>query len=107
LHLVGEAIGSKEGGVLQQPLFELQVRAKPNNIPDEITVDVSDLVIAETITFADLSVSDKYEYLEDGETPIAIILTPDVIDEDDEAEATDENAEPELVGAKSDEDEEK
>src|SRR5690625_2829375 len=79
LQLVGEAIGSKEGGVLQQPLFELQVRAKPNNIPDEITVDVSELDIAETITIADLPVSDKYEFLEDDETPIAIILTPDVI----------------------------
>src|SRR5699024_12533804 len=93
LHLVGEAIGYKEGGVLQQPLFELQVRAKQNNIPDEITVDVSELDIAETIRIADLPVSDKYEFLEDGETPIAIILTPDVIDEDDEAEETAENAE--------------
>src|SRR5690625_7098438 len=70
LHLVGEANGSKEGGVLQQPLFELQVRAKPNNIPGEITVYVSELDITETITIADLPASDKYEYLEEGTTPI-------------------------------------
>src|SRR5690625_4521807 len=106
LQLVGEAIGSKEGGVLQQPLFELQVRAKPNNIPDDITVDVSELDIAETITIADLPVSDKYEFLDEADTAIAIILTPDVIDETDE-EPANESAEPELVGAKSDEDEEK
>src|SRR5690625_7695801 len=68
LHLVGEAIGSKEGGVLQQPLFELQVRAKPNNIPDEISVDVSTLDIVYTITISDLPVSTK-TYLMDTITP--------------------------------------
>src|SRR5690625_2411767 len=40
IRLDGDAPGTKEGGILQQPLFELVVRAKPNNIPDEIVVDV-------------------------------------------------------------------
>ena len=43
VRLDGEATGVKEGGVLQQPLFELQVRAKPADIPEEIVVDVSEL----------------------------------------------------------------
>src|SRR5690625_3693108 len=45
LRLEGEAVGSKEGGVLQQPLYELQVRAKPRDIPEEIVVKVDDLEI--------------------------------------------------------------
>lgn len=104
LHLQGEAIGAKEGGVLQQPLFELQVRAKPNDIPDEISVDVSALAIGDVITIADLPASKNYAFLEEEDTAIAIVLTPDT--EEDE-EASDENAEPELVGSKSGQDEER
>src|SRR5699024_12099288 len=32
LHLEGEPQGVKEGGILQQPIYELQVRAKPRDI---------------------------------------------------------------------------
>ena len=43
VHLVGEAVGAKEGGVVEQPLFYLQVTATPENIPEAIEVDVTDL----------------------------------------------------------------
>lgn len=105
LRLEGEAQGSKDGGVLQQPLYELQVRAKPKDIPEEITVDISSLQIGESIAVVDLPKADNYEILEEDETTIATVLAPDTLD--DVEEAPDENAEPELVGAKDDSDEEK
>lgn len=97
LHLEGEAEGSKEGGILQQPLYELQVRAKPRDIPEEITVDVSNLAIGDSISVADLPESDKYEFLDDEETTIAVVLAPDA--EEEETDEVDFSAEPELVGA--------
>lgn len=102
LHLEGEAIGSKEGGVLQQPLYELQVRAKPNNIPDQITVDVSALNVGDSIAISDLSASDKYVFLEDEETTVVTVLAPDTLDEENETTGN-ESAEPELVNAKKEE----
>src|SRR5690625_4312001 len=72
LRLEGEAMGSRDGGILQQPLFELQVRAKPNNIPDEIVVDVSELEIGDSLSVADLPESSEYEYLDDPETTKAV-----------------------------------
>src|SRR5699024_3183820 len=54
LRLVGEPVGTKEGGVLQQPLYELLVRAKPNQIPEQITIDVSELEIGDAINISDL-----------------------------------------------------
>lgn len=104
LRLEGEAQGSKDGGVLQQPLYELQVRAKPNNIPEEITVDISALEIGDVITIADLPVDKKYEFLEESDTTLATVLQPDTLDEEDEAGAN-ASAEPELVGADKDSDE--
>ncbi|MGP4109179.1 50S ribosomal protein L25/general stress protein Ctc [Virgibacillus sp. L01] len=103
LNLEGEAFGAKEGGVLQQPLFELQVRAKPADIPEQISVDVSELGIGDTIAIADLPKASKYEFLEDADTTVATVVPPDTLDETDED--ADENAEPELVGAKDDEEE--
>src|SRR5699024_2446713 len=63
LVLEGEAAGAREGGILQQPYFELQVRAIPSAIPDEIVVDVTELAIGDTITVADLPVKDEYTFL--------------------------------------------
>ena len=97
LHFEGEAIGTKSGGVLQQPLYEIQVRAKPANIPDEITVDVTNLEIGDTLSVADLSTDGSYEILDEQDTTIATLVPP--TSEEDFAADTDGNAEPELVGA--------
>src|SRR5699024_5587422 len=104
IRLEGEAAGTKEGGVLQQPLFELVVRAKPNNIPDEIVVEVSELNIGDSITVADLPKSDKYEILEEDDTAVATVTAP--TEEELEPSVEDESAEPELVGAEEEEEEE-
>ncbi|WP_164215598.1 50S ribosomal protein L25/general stress protein Ctc [Virgibacillus sp. YIM 98842] len=104
LRLDGEAEGVRDGGVLQQPLYVLQVRAKPREIPEEIAVDISELKVGDSITVADLKTSDTYEVLDDPETTIATILAPDTVE--DIEESADENQEPELVGAEEDTDEE-
>ncbi|MDL4840472.1 50S ribosomal protein L25/general stress protein Ctc [Aquibacillus rhizosphaerae] len=106
IHLDGEAQGVKDGGVMQQPLHDLAVRAKPRDIPEEIKVDVSKLEIGDSITVADLKEGKNYEILEDEETTIVTILTPDkgTTEEDDE-EADEEQAEPELVGEEKSEEE--
>lgn len=49
-----ESAGVKEGGVLQQALHELSITTKPDQIPDAITVDVSNLQVGENITVADI-----------------------------------------------------
>ncbi|WP_258922140.1 50S ribosomal protein L25/general stress protein Ctc [Heyndrickxia coagulans] len=49
-----ESAGVKDGGVLQQALHELSITTKPDQIPDAITVDVSNLQVGENITVADI-----------------------------------------------------
>ncbi|HLS08104.1 50S ribosomal protein L25/general stress protein Ctc [Lentibacillus sp.] len=105
LTLDGEPAGVKDGGVLQQPLYELQVRAKPADIPEVISVDVTQMDIGDTVTVADLPKADNYEIIEEEDTTIATVIPPDTADDAEEA-PEDENVEPELVGAE-DEDTEK
>src|SRR5690625_741584 len=73
IRLEGEAEGAREGGILQQPLFELQVRATPRAIPEEIVVDVSALEIGDTITVADIQVEGDYTILDEPDTAVAKI----------------------------------
>ena len=42
--IVGEGCGAKEGGVVEQPLFDLQVTT-PENIPESIEVDITELEV--------------------------------------------------------------
>src|SRR5690625_2188694 len=98
----GNPTGVSEGGVLQQPLYELQVRAKPRNIPEEIVIDVSELEIGESLSVADIKATGDYELIDDAETTIAVVLAPDS-EEETEAEDVDFSAEPELVGAEDEE----
>lgn len=101
VRLEGTAQGDRDGGILQQPLYELQVRAIPSAIPEEIVVDVTELEIGDTITVADLPVSDDYEYLDEEDTPVAVVLPPEV--EEETEDTTDVSVEPELVGAEDEE----
>lgn len=103
IRLEGEAEGAREGGILQQPLFELQVRATPRAIPEEIVVDVSALEIGDTITVADLKVDGDYTILDEPDTAIATVLPPE--EEVEEAADVDLSIEPEVVGAEEDEEE--
>ncbi|SES22973.1 large subunit ribosomal protein L25 [Gracilibacillus ureilyticus] len=88
--LEGEAAGTKAGGVLQQPLYELSLRAKPNEIPENITINVSDLEIGDSILISDLRDGKNYEILEDENTTVVSILVPDKQPEEDVNELTEE-----------------
>lgn len=105
LNLVGESVGTKEGGILQQPMYELQVRAKPRDIPEEITVNVEHLEIGDSINVEDLPKAAEYEFLDEPDATIANILPPEEEEEETDEDA-DASAEPELVGAEDEEEEE-
>ena len=104
IRLEGEAAGTRESGILQQPLFELQVRATPRAIPEEIVVDVSALNIGDTITVADLPVDGEYTFLDEPDTAVATVLPPEE-EIDEEAADVDLSIEPEVVGAEDDDEE--
>jgi len=106
VRLDGESKGEKEGGVLQQPFYEIQVRAKPKDIPEEIVVDVSDLDVNESLSISDLKVTGNYEFLDDPDTTIASVVPPTTEEDLETDTEADENAEPEVIKEKSDSEEE-
>jgi|SRR5690625_1416021 len=107
LRLEGEAQGSKDGGILQQPFYVLQVRAIPSEIPEEIEVDISALEIGDNLTIADLPVADNYQFTDELDTTVAIVLPPEAEEPEEDAEEADLSVEPEVIGADEEDEEEK
>ena len=76
LVLVGEAAGVKDGGVLQQPLHQLAVTSTPDQIPQQIEVDVTNLQVGETLTIADILYQGTFTINHEDDEVIASILPP-------------------------------
>jgi large subunit ribosomal protein L25 len=78
VHLLGgdDAPGVREGGVLSQPLRELQVEALPLEVPEHIDLDVSHMATGDTLRISDVEVPDGVILLDDPETVVATVTAP-------------------------------
>ena len=93
--LVGEAPGTKEGGVLSQVTREVNVEALPMAVPEHIDADVSEMHVGDTLRLADLPSIEGVTYLDDpDETVLATVTLPtpvvepeDMLEEGEEAPA--------------------
>jgi len=72
VHITGTAVGVKMfGGVLEQHIWELEVKCQVTNLPDALTVDVTHLNLGDSISVSDL----KQEGLEIMAPPTASIVS--------------------------------
>jgi large subunit ribosomal protein L25 len=90
VHLTGgeDAPGVREGGVLSQPLREIQVEALPLEIPEHIDLDVSNMATGDTLRIGDISVPEGVTLLDDPETVVATVTaaTREIVEEEEVAE---------------------
>ena len=103
LILVGEPVGVRNGGLLDQQLFSIPVEAKPQDIPTSIEIDVSALDLADQLRLADVPLPAGVTSPLDSDTLLAAIAVPrGLADEGAEGEGG-EAAEGETEDAGSDE----
>src|SRR5918992_684002 len=76
VHIVGEAPGAKEGGVLEHPLFTVHVRALPGDVPESVDADVSGLNMGDSLRVSDLPTAGKFEIIDDPDTVVASVAQP-------------------------------
>ena len=95
-----DAPGTKEGGVLEHITREITVEALPTDIPEMITVDVSEMDINDTITLDTVAAPQGVEFVADELEEITVAtLTPPRLEA--ELEAIEEEAA--LVGEEGEE----
>ncbi|MBT2735290.1 50S ribosomal protein L25/general stress protein Ctc [Neobacillus sp. C211] len=76
LVLVGEAAGVKDGGVLQQPIHQISITSTPDNIPQQIEVDIANLQVGETVTMGDIPSAGAFTINHEDDEVVASILPP-------------------------------
>lgn len=104
MHLEGEAVGVRDGGVLQQLLREIEIDTLPAEIPEEITIDISELEVGESLSVADLDLPEGIDLVTDSDEVIVTVVTPtELAEEDEETEEEEEFLEPEVIGEEDEE----
>jgi large subunit ribosomal protein L25 len=105
VHLIGgdDAPGVREGGVLSQPLREIQVEALPLEVPEHLDLDVSHMAVNDTLRIGDIKVPEGVTLLDDPETVLATVTAPtrEVEPEPVEGEELAEGEEPAAEGAEA------
>jgi large subunit ribosomal protein L25 len=82
-----------EQGVVDQVHYTLSVYAKPNAIPNELTIDVSDLKVGDTITVADVTLpAGARTEAEPDEVLVTASVTRAALEEGEEAEGAEGEA---------------
>jgi len=110
-----------QGGILQPIRRVVEISCLPGDIPDNIILDVSEMVIGDTMHVEDVKL-EGVSILEDPHLSICTVVAPTVVKEKVEGEEGEElaegeeavggeegeeSAEPEVIGEKKEEEEEK
>ena len=64
IHLVGNPVGVKEGGILESLLHALEVECLPKDMPEEITLDINDLGLDRALHVRDLVLPENVRALQ-------------------------------------------
>lgn len=95
IELTGDAKGADEGGIVEQPIFEVQVTATPDNIPESLELDVTELDIGDTLYVSDVSTTGNFTIENEEDEALVTVVPPQKEEEpeDEEGEEGEESAE--------------
>jgi large subunit ribosomal protein L25 len=84
----GSSIGVRNGGKLRTTLRKLSVRATPENLPDNVTLDISEMTIGEKVYVRDIEAT-NFDVLTAGSAVIVSVKTARGVVAEDEEEGAD------------------
>ena len=96
----GKSVGVEMGGMLQIIRRELEVLSLPDQIPENITIDITDLDIGDSFHVEDLQLDDDIEIPADVNFTILTVLSPKA-EEEVEGEEEEEMGEEGVEGAEA------
>lgn len=100
LHYVGESYGAKnENGVVEIHEYEAAIVCRPRDLPEFITIDITNLKVGEAIHLKDVKLPEGVEY--SGDTEIAVVTcNVNKVEEEPAAEAAPAEGAPAAEAAK-------
>ena len=79
IHLVGESVGVKEGGVVEHHLWELKVEVLPTDVPESLEADITDLGIGDSLHVSDLKIPEFLTVITPPEETLVSVVPPPVL----------------------------
>lgn len=74
--ITGEAAGSKEGGIVEQIMTELNISCSAGNIPESIEIDVSNFEIGSLLHLNEVVLPEGATILDDPERTVVSVVLP-------------------------------
>jgi len=76
IKLIGEPIGVKEGGVLEQLLRKVEVKCLPTNVPESFIIDVASLQVGGSVHVKNIELPEGVEFLKELDYAVATVVPP-------------------------------
>ena len=105
VELRGEAPGSREGGRVEQVVYEVLIECPAVDLPENLPLSINSLKLGESLTAAQIKLPASAKLLTPADT-VVVHCTHAVVEEEEEIAAPGEGAEPEVIGRKEEEGEE-
>jgi large subunit ribosomal protein L25 len=104
VELKGEAIGIKEGGLLQHLLHELHIECLATAMPEKLQLNVSSLGVGSSLFASNVDLPAGVNLVSDPHTIVVACVRPTV--EGEAVPGAGEGAEPEVIGRKAEKEDE-
>ncbi len=86
IEFIGEAKGTAGGGSFMANIYQINVRATPDNIPSSIQIDITEMTEDQALHISDVEVGENIEIIDDPDLTVASIVKPQAILEPEEEE---------------------
>ena len=87
--ITGKAIGTKEGGIVEQIMTELKIACAADSIPESIEIDVTNFEVGSILHVGEIILPEGAEVLDDPErTAISVVIPAKPVVEEEESVAT-------------------
>ena len=91
IELVGEPVGVKKGGILEQILREIEIEAIPSKIPDVLEINITDLELGDVLLIKDIAFPEDVEpTLPEDQAVVSIVSPTKAVEEEVEEEIEEE-----------------
>jgi large subunit ribosomal protein L25 len=73
VHVHGNPVGVREGGILEAPLHEIEVECLPKDLPERLDVDIAELKVNQSIHVRDLTLGDGVRLISNPDQVVALV----------------------------------
>jgi large subunit ribosomal protein L25 len=73
VHIHGNPVGVREGGILESPLHEIEVECFPKDLPERIDIDISELKVNQSIHVRDIKLGEGVKLISNADQVVALV----------------------------------